>query len=808
MKNIGFELDIVKTLKTVKKGDWIVFGYASTYDVDTDDTQITREALESAKNDLLKYSTVLFNHNMDRPIGKVIETEIDEIGLLVKIVLSKEEKEIWKKIQEGIINKFSIKGRTPGLEPVEGAGQINQINDIELFEVSLVSVPANVGAETISHYIAKSLQKNDTSNKSNMKELIKKLKMISKKTTDDTQEDLDNIIKDLEEKDDLLSSLHIIAGKLTEKDRQILESVIEKLKDEKKLSDKCNEFNLKDETSARPIFQLNSSDNFELDENPSKFRKQILKIGKLYHWAANGGVLNITSDIIDNIVKNFKKKVIDNVSIPLTHSDDPSKNTGEVIQLIKTEDGLDAVCEIKDESIAEKIRKNLIKNVSVSLDSNYRNKMNNKFVGPTLLHLALVAEPYIKRMRSFVSLADEFKDRHCVLLEDQEPDVFKDISEMKVEVSKIEETLEKQNELNEMFANILKENKDEDEDIEKSVLPYKKAALAPIVTSWDAGAEVKKASGDAVKLRNMHLWVDTSDKKHFNASERKWYKLPFRKGDGKQEIVWRGVAAAMAVLLGARGGINIPATDKKKIYNILVKYYKDFSKKPPVFKELDEQELKKEFSFLEDVNFVKDNTLETTDEDEKIEEEKKLKYNECMSREMKGGKNMVDSAKICKEKINKMIKKEENQESSEDLSEITLDKKSEETTQPTVDLVDVEKVYEKYLKQGKIVPAQKEAFIKLLSSKGAINLGENNQVELSDDLKAFLEAQPKIIDFDEKGQEKIDNQIEKKDESEMPVDVKEFYSKMGLSEENAKEAWEYAKGKTEQEKKEKESTIF
>ena len=64
MKNarFSFELDIVKAKKNEEEqGDWIVTGYASTCDVDSDGMQITRQALEGAKDDLIKYNTVLFN---------------------------------------------------------------------------------------------------------------------------------------------------------------------------------------------------------------------------------------------------------------------------------------------------------------------------------------------------------------------------------------------------------------------------------------------------------------------------------------------------------------------------------------------------------------------------------------------------------------------------------------------------------------------------------------------------------------------------------------------------------------------------
>ncbi|MBU0910748.1 MAG: hypothetical protein KJ717_14365, partial [Proteobacteria bacterium] len=138
-----------------------------------------------------------------------------------------------------------------------------------------------------------------------------------------------------------------------------------------------------------------------------------------------------TSETIDNIIKNFKKKVIENVFVPLTHTNDPLKNSGEVVTLEKTDDGLDAIIEIKDESVAEKIKNGLIKSISASLDPNYRIKKTNKFSGPTLLHTALVAEPYIKGMKNFIALSEEFSERPVIQLEDEEPNFISLLKSLK-----------------------------------------------------------------------------------------------------------------------------------------------------------------------------------------------------------------------------------------------------------------------------------------------------------------------------------------------------------------------------------------
>lgn len=109
----------------------------------------------------------------------------------------------------------------------------------------------------------------------------------------------------------------------------------------------------------------------------------------------------------------------------------------------------------------------------------------------------------------------------------------------------------------------------------KGVIPYKKHPLAPESAPWDAGKEVAQATPE--QLKEMCAWYDTS-----KPDVKSSYKLPHHYVRNFT-TVWRGVAAAMAALLGARGGVNIPDADKKGVYNHLAKHYAEFNKTPPEF---------------------------------------------------------------------------------------------------------------------------------------------------------------------------------------------------------------------------------
>lgn len=146
---------------------------------------------------------------------------------------------------------------------------------------------------------------------------------------------------------------------------------------------------------------------------------------------------------------------------------------------------------------------------------------------------------------------------------------------------------------------------DVDAVIGKGVIGYKETPKAAEDTAWDAGEEVKAASIDDLKA--MCAWVDSE-----NADNKGAYKLPHHLHDGEHAVVWRGVAAAMGALLGARGGVEIPDGDRKGVYNHLAKHYAQFDKEAPDFKEYDEETIAKieagEFTIEKDADDPADNT--------------------------------------------------------------------------------------------------------------------------------------------------------------------------------------------------------
>lgn len=128
------------------------------------------------------------------------------------------------------------------------------------------------------------------------------------------------------------------------------------------------------------------------------------------------------------------------------------------------------------------------------------------------------------------------------------------------------------------------EEEKEQEIENKKVIPYSDHGTAPDSEGWDGPGEEAKC--DVAGLKIICAWYDVDNKDNKSA-----YKLPHHKGDGNHEAIWRGVAAAMASLLGARGGVEIPESDRKGVYNHLKKHYEQFDKPVPDFKMVEEQVL-------------------------------------------------------------------------------------------------------------------------------------------------------------------------------------------------------------------------
>jgi hypothetical protein len=104
--------------------------------------------------------------------------------------------------------------------------------------------------------------------------------------------------------------------------------------------------------------------------------------------------------------------------------------------------------------------------------------------------------------------------------------------------------------------------------------------------NWDGTDKmdrlIERGWGTVVRA---HAWHDPhEDPQHDPPQEKGAYKLPHHELiGGELQVVWRGVVAAMTVVNGARGGVNIPESQRRQVYDHLAAHYREFDEEPPEF---------------------------------------------------------------------------------------------------------------------------------------------------------------------------------------------------------------------------------
>lgn len=116
-------------------------GYASTVDIDRSGDVVPTSVWEAGIKNYLKNPVVLAHHDHDDPIGRVIEHRIDAGGLWIKARISAAA-EVFNLVKDGVITAFSIGFRILDAE-YNSAAELFVIKELELIEISVVSVPCN-----------------------------------------------------------------------------------------------------------------------------------------------------------------------------------------------------------------------------------------------------------------------------------------------------------------------------------------------------------------------------------------------------------------------------------------------------------------------------------------------------------------------------------------------------------------------------------------------------------------------------------------------------------------------------------------
>lgn len=124
----------------------LIEGYASTADEDRHGDIILLSAWNAEVIAMyMENPVLLFNHDYRRPEGRVTEMAVDDRGLYVKAEVIANS-EVGQRIAAGVIKTFSVGFRLKDYF-FDEALDVFKITALELYEISVVSIPANRSAQ-------------------------------------------------------------------------------------------------------------------------------------------------------------------------------------------------------------------------------------------------------------------------------------------------------------------------------------------------------------------------------------------------------------------------------------------------------------------------------------------------------------------------------------------------------------------------------------------------------------------------------------------------------------------------------------
>jgi len=116
-------------------------GYASTMDTDRVGDVIPPQVWKRGMDNYLKNPIILAFHDHEDPIGRMVEHKVDSKGLWIKARISAAA-EYFGLIKDGVLTAFSVGFRVKDAA-YDAASEIFTVKELELIEISVVSVPAN-----------------------------------------------------------------------------------------------------------------------------------------------------------------------------------------------------------------------------------------------------------------------------------------------------------------------------------------------------------------------------------------------------------------------------------------------------------------------------------------------------------------------------------------------------------------------------------------------------------------------------------------------------------------------------------------
>jgi HK97 family phage prohead protease/HK97 family phage major capsid protein len=117
-------------------------GYANTTDVDRSGDVIPKTVWEAGLQNYLKNPIILAYHDHDEPVGRMVDYRIEDKGLFIKARISAAAEDVFNLVKDGVLTAFSV-GFIIKDATYDSVTDLFIIKELELLEVSVVSVPAN-----------------------------------------------------------------------------------------------------------------------------------------------------------------------------------------------------------------------------------------------------------------------------------------------------------------------------------------------------------------------------------------------------------------------------------------------------------------------------------------------------------------------------------------------------------------------------------------------------------------------------------------------------------------------------------------
>lgn len=146
--NIIYKSSPIGELQDIDDKTGIVKGYGSIFDnIDSDGDIITKGAYTKTISENGKRIKYLYQHQMDKPLGKMVNLYEDEKGLMFEASIPKTQlgKDVLELMKAGVITENSV-----GILPLqkEGCSDViencyRKLTEVKLYEISAVTLAAN-----------------------------------------------------------------------------------------------------------------------------------------------------------------------------------------------------------------------------------------------------------------------------------------------------------------------------------------------------------------------------------------------------------------------------------------------------------------------------------------------------------------------------------------------------------------------------------------------------------------------------------------------------------------------------------------